>query len=472
MSFEIKPDYTKSFLLPPRLDDWVPRNHPARFIKEFVDGLNLASLGFRVRKDKHGRPNFSANLLLKVVLYGNFEGIRSTRKLEKMCYSDIGMIWLTGMERPDHNTIWRFISGNREAIKRVFKQSVLVAVEMGLVGMVLQAVDGSRIQAAASLRSVEKKRKLEKVLKELDELADESIDELERSESGEEGEDYGMPSELADKERLKEKIKESLKRLKEAGRDYISMTDMDSRLMSNGDGFVRPSYNSQVVVDEENRIVIAEDVVQEESENFLLVGMVDEAVSNLGEKVETVADAGYYSGEQLALAEERGYEVLVSIPDNSSVKYGFIDEDFDKSKFRYDRERDVYICPEGKELRYSGEDGYGKKYPSKVYMCKECGDCPSRSLCTRSKVGRRIKVPYFAEAIKRQMEKQRSEWVKRKMKRRKYIVEPVFGVIKWVMGFKRYTVWGLERVKAQWSLVCTVYNLRKIYRKWEMVGAG
>ena len=472
MSYEIKADYTKTFLFPPRLDDWIPMNHPARFIKEFVDNLPLAELGFRVRKGKQGRPNFSANLLLKVVLYGNFEGIRSTRKLEKMCYSDLGMIWLAGMERPDHNTIWRFINGNKEAIKRVFKQSVLVAVEMGLVGMVLQAVDGSRIPAAASRRSVEGKKRLEKILEELDAFTEEAIEETERSEEEEEGRDYGMPEGLKDPEALRRKLQESLKRLKESGRGLISTTDMEARLMRNGDGLVRPSYNSQVVVDEESKIVVAEEVVQDESENFLLVGMIEEAENNLGEKVETVADGGYYSGEQLALAEERGYEVLVGIPDNSSVKYGFIDKEFDRSKFRYDEERDVYICPQGKELRYSGRDGYDKKYPSKVYMCKECGDCPSRRLCTRSKVGRRIKVPYFAGAIRRQMEKQKEESAKRKMRRRKVIVEPVFGVIKWVMGFRRYTVWGLERVRAQWSLVCTVYNLRKIYRRWETAEAG
>jgi transposase len=97
MSKEIKPDYTTQFLLPPSLEDWIAEDHPARFIREFVDVLDLEAIGFKMRpEDDHGRSNYSTDLLLKVWLYGYVERIYSTRKLERACMNQRPLIWLTG----------------------------------------------------------------------------------------------------------------------------------------------------------------------------------------------------------------------------------------------------------------------------------------------------------------------------------------------------------------------------------------
>ena len=145
MSHEIHANYKQNFILPPELENWVPLTHPARFIRAFVDEQNLAALGFKQRKGNVGAPNYSANLLVKIFLYGYFHKIRPLRALEHACYNDMGMIWLTGNKHPDHNTLNRFFRNNRKAFGKLFKKSIFKGIEMNLVELALVAVDGTRI---------------------------------------------------------------------------------------------------------------------------------------------------------------------------------------------------------------------------------------------------------------------------------------------------------------------------------------
>src|SRR5215213_3314337 len=150
MAQPITPDYGQQFIFPPALEDWVPAHHAVRFIREFVDQLDLGSLGFAMPTALNGRPPYHPSLLLKIWLYGYFERIRSTRKLETACKEHLPLVWLTGTLQPDHNSLWRFWKENKKALREVFKQTVRVAVQTGAVGLVLQAVDGTKIEAAAS----------------------------------------------------------------------------------------------------------------------------------------------------------------------------------------------------------------------------------------------------------------------------------------------------------------------------------
>src|SRR5262245_46983302 len=150
MSYEKYANYDQQWLFPPSLEDLLPGHHPARMIREFSDGQDLESIGFRVRVSEDGRPNYSSNLLMKVWLYGYISRVRTTRTLERACMNDVGMLWLTGMNHPDHSTLWRFWRDNRKGIQKLFKQLLQIAVSLKLVGLVLHAVDGTKIYSQAS----------------------------------------------------------------------------------------------------------------------------------------------------------------------------------------------------------------------------------------------------------------------------------------------------------------------------------
>ena len=152
MSRSRSANYDQVFLFPPALEDWIPAQHPARFVREVVDSLDLDSLGFQWgHEGEDGRPRYALDLMLKVWLYGWMEGVRSTR-LERGCAEAVGLIWLAGMMTPDHNTLWRFWRDNRKAMKALLKKVVGIAVDAGVVGAVLHAVDGTKIAAVSSRR--------------------------------------------------------------------------------------------------------------------------------------------------------------------------------------------------------------------------------------------------------------------------------------------------------------------------------
>jgi transposase len=468
MSYEIRANYAEQYLFPPSLEDFVPLDHPARFIREFVDSLDLRGMGFKVRESEEGRPNYGADLLLKVWLYGYFESMRSSRKLEKACCQHVGLLWLTGLHYPDHNTLWRFYRDNRRALKGVFVQGVRLAVKGGLVGMVLNAVDGTKIRADVSRESGLHEERLKELLRRLNESVDEVCDQIEEAEEKEEGKEYRLPDNLVKKEQLRDFVQRGLEELKKAGESHLSLTDKDARMMITGEG-IKFAYNAQSVVDAKAGIIVGAEVVQEESDNFELVEMLDRVKENVGKVAkETVADAGYFSGEELKKAEDNSYEVLV---DTTIVeKKDSSGSEFEIWNFRYDHEVDVWICPKGGVLRFEREKKHGRKgYVIRVYRCQGYEGCAHRWECSKSKKGRTIGVSPYHLAIVNQLEKQKQAENKTLLKRRKTIVEPVFGIIKSVLNFRRWTVRGVENVRAQWFLICTAINLRKIYLRWRCV---
>ena len=254
--------------------------------------VDFRRLGFQVPELSTGRPPYSADLLLSVWLYGYLNRIRSSRQLERACREHVSLLWLTGMNSPDHNTLWRFWRANREALRSVFRQVVLVAYDSGLVGLAVHAVDGTKIRACSSSRSGCHKKELEEMLKHLDVSIDEAISEIESSEASESGESR-LPESLVDAASRRAEIKKSLAKLEQLDRKHYHPGEEDARMMLMGKG-VDFGYNAQAVVDSESFLITAAEVVTDESDNELLVDMVEEVKQNLVEAAEeTVADGGY-----------------------------------------------------------------------------------------------------------------------------------------------------------------------------------
>lgn len=464
MSYEKRADYSETYLLPPRIEDWVGADHPARFVREVVDELDLRGLGFKQRKSEDGRPNYAADMLLKVWLYGYLMRIRSSRTLERAVRDNIGLIWLTGMNEPDHNTLWRFFRDNKKALRNVFRQVVRVAARANLIGMVLHAVDGTKIAAAASRRTGLHQADLEKTLGKLDQSIEEMMGKVEAARATEEGE-YRLPEELREREHLRESIKAALAEMEEAGTKDFHPKEKESRMMKCG-ARKEFGYNAQAVADSGSGLIVATEVVNEADDHGLLVEMIERVEEQLGGAAkETAADSGYSSAAELRLAEDKNYDVLVALGKQRETIPGA--GEYHPSKFHYDEESDTLVCPRGEILKFESNGMSHNKYPVRIFRCKSFKECPVRFSCSKAKQGRKVELSIYHSSLMRQREKQRLPEKQADLKQRGVIIEPRFGHIKEAMGFRRWTFRGLDSVKTQWTLLCTTVNLSKLYKLWQ-----
>lgn len=463
MSKSLEADYRKSFVFPPHLEDWVGKDHPARFVRELVESLDLEELGltaeFSAKEAGMGRPHYSSSLLLKAWLYAYMNRVRSTRTLERQCRQDVGLIWLLGMLEPDHNTLWRFWKSYKKALRKVFRQVVRIGFEANLLGVVLHALDGTKIPSrGTSKRSQHLYRKnltkwLEKVEQELKQMEG----EIEGEGAGETS--YRLPEELKSREELRKVIQEALEKLDEGGKNQLSLTDPESQMMPCGQSKRKKfGYNAQVVVDSESGLIVAAEVVDETTDNAQLLPMLDQTQENLGRVAEdTVADAGYRGDANIGEAARKNYSVLVQLDKSEGEEAGR----FHSSRFQYDSEKDCCLCPLGQPLEYRGDSKGKHGEIQRRYHCQasQCG-------CSASPRKRTIYIGPYHAAVVEHRNRQTREEEKTKLNKRGMIVEPVFGQLKQNEGFWRWTHFGLENVRTQWTLLCTAHNLKKLFRNW------
>ena len=465
MSQQIKADYSKTYLLPPSLEDWVPANHPVRFIREFVENLDLKELGFKVESNAEGRPFYSSDIMLKIWLYGYFNKVRSSRELEKQSKENMGLLWLIGMESPDHNTIWRFWKKNKKVLRKIFKESVITADKLDLVGMVLNAIDGTKIKAYSSNRGLKRKGELEEMLQAIDDSINKMMKTVETNEKIEGG-NYSLPKELQDKTKLKEKIQKALEQKTKKDKGQINPDEHEARVMPNS-GKKELSYNAQAVVDSMNGLIVSAEVVNESNDGRQLVPMIESVKDTIGRIAkDNLADGGYATAEQVGKADEMGYNAIVNLTGGNQLKQNE-DEPYHPSNFRYDKEKDVMYCPENKELKYiRTKDFYNKRYKVRLYKTNACKQCKVKALCSKNRSSRTIMLSEYHESIERQRLLNKDINKREKLKQRKAIVEPIFGIIKHAHNFRRFTYKGLENARTQWLMICTAVNLRKLYNVW------
>ena len=328
-------DREQIWLLPPSLDELLPLDHPARFVAEFVDGLDRegwAELGVEIEGDPLGAPAYHPRALLCVWLYGFMTGLRSCRKLEAACRDQIPYLWLTGWQHPDHNTLWRFYKAHRQAMRELFKRTVRTAVAMELVDLAVQAVDGSKVAANATRDRTYDAERGARLLNRLEK----AIADLEvQNEAGEDTSAVHLPEELADKRALREQVRQAMDDLaSQESLKHINLTDKDARLMKTRQGIV-PSYNGQAMVSPVTAegevtgvLITAVGLVDEPDDHTSFTPMLEQAEETTGSKAPmTLADAGYYSGTNLEDCAGRGpggghAGVITATVSRSSVPQG------------------------------------------------------------------------------------------------------------------------------------------------------
>ena len=270
-----------------------------------------------IEGDSMRAPAYHPRALLSVWLYGFMTGVRSCRKLEAACRDQIPYLWLTRWQHPDPNTLWRFYKGHRQATRKLFERTVRTAVAMKLVDLAVQAVDGTKVVANASVNRRYDAEGLSGLLARLEG----AIADLEaQNEAGEDASAIHLPEELADKEVLRDKVRQAMTDLASQKRHKrINLTDADARLMKGRQGIVA-GYNAQAMVSamktEEvasGMLVTAVDVVDAANDNALLAPMVEQAEETTGTMSPmTLADAGYFAASHLAGCDRRGQKVVVS----------------------------------------------------------------------------------------------------------------------------------------------------------------
>ena len=463
MASPIAPNYAQQFLLPPALEDWVPKDHPVRFIREFVDQLKLSEVGFVVPDGSEGRPPYAGGLLLKIWLYGYLHRVRSTRQLEAACREHMGLLWLTGMICPDHNSLWRFWRENKKGIRGLFKHSAQVAVQQGLVGLVLQALDGTKIQAVASGRSGWSKEQLPKLLAVLEAELDQADQQIEAAGAVPEGTGYQLPEKLQDKQELREAVKKGLKEMEQSGREHYHRHEPEARRMQ-CDGKNRFGYNAQAIVDQKSGVVVAAEVTPQENDVGQLVPLTEQARDNVqGQSASnsvTVADSGYGTGGDIAAAADKALHVLVHPQEGAPAA----DNPYHARHFIYEPNTDTVRCPRGEALKYERSRRKAGQLV-KIYRC-HCQDCPVRERCSKDKRGREATVWSHTIWVQAMRQRLSQPEMLKQLSQRARIIERFFAQIKQHEGFRRWTVRSLEGVRTQWAMLCCMTNLRVLYTNW------
>jgi len=421
----------QDLLLPPSLKDWLPEKHLAYFVSDVVDELDLSGIEAVYEKDLRGQPPYDPRMMTKLLVYGYCVGVYSARKMQQRLNEDVAFRVLAAGNGPDFRTIADFRKIHRETLKGLFEQILKMALELGAMKLGGVALDGSKVKANASKhkamsydRMGEQEKAIRQEVKEMLAQA-EAVDAEEDARYGKECAGNELPEELQRRETRLKRIREAKRALEERARakakkegqpvekaqpkakDQYNFTDPESRIMkSSSEGFVQ-AYNAQIVVEPELQLIVGQGVTQAGNDKEQVAPMMQTVEAQSGQRPEAViADSGYCS--------EKNLETLESEP-------------------RAERRIEAFMATERPK--------HGER--------RVCGCGPLPKGATRVERMKRKLLTKAGAAI---------------YAARKGIVEPVFGQIKEARGFRRFSLRGFEKVKAEWALVCATHNILKMYR--------
>lgn len=494
----------QTLLLPPSLEELIDTHHPVRTISAVLDKVDITEI---INKYKAGgTSSYHPRMLLKVLVYAYINNMYSSRGIEQALGRDIHFMWLSGMDRPDHNTINRF-RGQRlqESLEPVFTQVVLLLAEEGLLSLRELYTDGTKIEANANrytfvwgkaiATNIEKMKKQitglwqytkqvaaaeledtdppdfdkidsEKVLATIDKintaLKDKKVDKKVKQKLA-----YAKKSWPANLDKY-----EAQQKITGEHRSSCSKTDPDATFMKMKEdhmknGQLKPAYNVQISTN--NQFIATYSIHQNTTDTTTLTTHLHLHKAQYGHMPQSITtDAGYGSEENYQYLEGEGITAYVKHNsfDGNQNKTIRDKKPFAADKLYYNKEKDCYTCPMGQPMKNTGSferkttTGFTQTINS--YQAINCEGCPLRGVCHQAKGNRMIEVNHNLNRLKQQAdERLTSEEGIKHRKQRCYDVEPVFGNIKNNHHFKRFMLRGTKKVKVETGLLAIAHNLRK-----------
>ena len=456
-------DRRQGVLLPEYLDDWVSEENPVRAVDVFVDELDLAGLGFEgVTPAGTGRPGYHPSVLLKLYVYGYMNQVSSSRRLQREAGRNVELMWLTGRLAPDFKTIADFRRDNGEAIRATCSRFVDVCRSLRLFTHAVAAIDGSKFKAVntrdKNYTPAKLKARVEQVQASIERYMA-ALDTADRQECEPAREKAGRLTEKIAALRRQMATFRALEPVLDAAPDrQLSFSDPDARSMAtSGRGSGMVGYNVQAAVDAEHHLILAHEVTNIGHDRSQLSAMGSKARTAAGcDRLEVLADRGYFDGEEILACEAVGVEPFVPRPLTSSAK---ADGRFGKQDFTYLPDENVYLCPARQKLPWRMTTMESGLNVHRYWDQASCRACALKPKCTPSKERRIRRWEHEAviDAMQVRLERRPDA-----MRVRRATVEHVFGTLKAAMGATHFKTRTLPRVRTEMSLHVLAYNLKRV----------
>jgi len=443
-------DRTTAYLLPPSVDEWLPEGHLARFVADVVSQLDTSAI--ENCYSGRGSVAWHPKMLISLLFYGYATGIFSSRKLERSTHDSVAFRYLCANHHPDHDSIATFRRRFLPELESLFVQILHVGREMELVKLGNVSLDGTKMKANASKHKAlswayacKLEAQFESEVKELMRRANEA-------DASDLPDGFSIPEELEIREKRLTAIRDAKAKIEERAaerhgrdmaeyedkvaareakekatgkkvggiapkppeegpkdKDQVNLTDEESRIMPTSGGGFEQAYNAQAAVDMETMIVVATDLSQHPNDKQELEPVVEtlsKLPDDLGEIKNVVADTGYYSEHNVKVCEQHKLQPLIA-------------------------------------------HGRQPHHP------------PLAELIARDESGGNESIS--DDPVQRMKDMLKDDVGRALYAKRKTTVEPVFGIIKHVMGFRQFSMRGLKKAKGEWSIVCMAWNIRRLF---------
>ncbi len=455
--------------------DLLEKDHDCFIYEDILNQIDTKSI--EEKYSMQGQHAYHPKRVTAILIYAYSQGIFSSRKIEKKCSQDLSFMYISHRNCPNFRVLADFRKDNYEFFLECFKKSVKIASGLGMVSLGHVGIDGSKFNASTSkhkaasyshLKANERKlkREIEDLLKKAENV-DDAEDKIYHN-----GKGYSIPDDLKIKEDRLKKIKKVKKDLEKrekrenpnkkiGNKKQISYADTQARMMKQR-GNYDYCYNGQISVDSKNQIIVGQHLSQNSNDKNELDRALTEIKKNTSKLPEKASlDSGYRSSDNILALEGNKIDGYIATGKEEKDNSKDTNKKIGKSKFSYDDKKDIFICPCGNILKLKS---IGKKSAYKA-AGRVCKGCSLKNKCTANKGNTATiytdKSGIILAAMAEKMKKDSSKKIYRK---RKIIVEPVFGQIK-TGGFRRFSLRGFKKAGGEFSLVCAVSNFKKIVNK-------